>query len=174
VTTAVILGRFLLIHVFLSEKFQPAAPLFPWQAAGDLLHAAGRAVGVGVLAFASARTWLLLGLLGSGSFFVAFTVLVGRTGIAAGSQAWLASGVLYLAATYVVVRRGLEFRLYPRCRVLVWATAVLLVGTVLVADGSLRSYAIGFALLLFWLTAAVRIADLREAVSFARRRIGRR
>jgi PST family polysaccharide transporter len=174
VTAVMILGRFVLIEVFLSPAFRPAAPLFVWQASGDFLHAAGRALGVGVLAFASVRAWLLLGLLGSGSFLVAFLLILERAGLLAGPQAWLLSGFLYLLATHVLVRRAIGFRLYPRGRVLAWASSFLVAGTAAVADGSPRSYAIGALLLLGWTAAAVRPSDVREVLAALSRRLGGR
>lgn len=172
-TAGVILGRFLLIRIFLSDQFLPAAPLFAWQAIGDLLSATGRALGVGVLAVASVRTWLTLGLVGSGTFLVAFLLLVGTQGILAGPQAWAVAGVLYLAATYVVMRRTLDLTLYPRCRQLAWASAGLVGGAAWVADGSLRSYALGAGLVAAWCAVAVRMSDVREVLEALRRRLGR-
>lgn len=173
VAAGMIVCRFALIRVFLSPEFRPAAPMFAWQASGDLLHAAGRALGVGVLAVATVRTWLLLGLVASGSFLAGFLFLVPRTGLLAGPQAWMVAGGLYLAATYVVVRRQLHLRLFARCRVLAVASAALVAGAAVVADGSARSYVLGALLLCGWTAAAVRPADVREVLAAVRRRLGR-
>lgn len=171
VVAAMILGRFLLIEVFLSPAFRPAAPMFAWQAGGDFLHAVGRALGVGVLAFATVRVWLVLGLLASGTFLAGFLFLADRTGLLAAPQAWLLSGAVYLVATYAVVRRRLRFRLYPRARVLWWGSALLVAGSALTADGSLRSYALGGALFLAWSALAVRRADVQEVARALRARL---
>ena len=122
---------------------------------------------------APVRTWLCLGLVGSGAFLAAFYALVGRTGLLAGPQAWLLSGSLYLAATYFVMRHYLDMRLYPRCRMLAWASILLVGGMALVATGTPASYALGAGLLALWTAAAVRPSDVRELAAAVRRRANR-
>jgi len=173
-TAGLVLGRTLLIQVFLSREFAPAAPLFAWQASGDLIRAAGGATGVGLLAVASPGVWIVVGLCGSLSFIGIFLLLVARTGILAGSQAWMLSGVIYLGVTCVVMRRRAGLRFDPRLRLLALSSAVLLGAMVLVADGTVGSYVWGGALLLAWGATAVRPAELRGAWTRARGRIRRR
>jgi O-antigen/teichoic acid export membrane protein len=173
-SASLVLGRRLLIEIFLSREFAPAAPLFAWQATGDLIRAAGGAAGVGLLAVVSPGVWIAVGLCGSLSFIGIFLLLVARTGILAGSQAWMLSGAIYLVATCVVMRRRAELRFEPRLRLLALSSAALLGGMILVADGSPRSYVWGGALLLAWSATAVRPAELRGAWRRVRGRLSRR
>jgi O-antigen/teichoic acid export membrane protein len=172
-SASLVLGRGLLIEIFLSREFAPAAPLFAWQASGDLLRAVGGAAGVGLLAVAPPGVWIAVGLCGSLSFIGIFLLLVAKTGIAAGSQAWMLSGIVYLSVTWVVMRRRAGLRLDSRSRLLGVSSTALLGATILLADGSLRSYLWWGVLLLAWSVTAVRAAEVRGAWARVRRRLGR-
>jgi PST family polysaccharide transporter len=172
-SAGLVLGRRLLIEVFLSREFAPAAPLVAWQATGDLLRAAGGAAGVGLLAVVSPGVWIAVGLCGSLSFIGTFMLLVGRTGILAGSQAWMLSGLIYLVVTCIVMRRRSGLRFDPRLRLLALSSAMLLGAMILIADGSLRSYLVGVTLLLAWGATAVRPSEVRGAWTRALARLRR-
>jgi O-antigen/teichoic acid export membrane protein len=170
---ALILFREPLVRIFLAPEFHAALPLFPWQAAGILLRAAGLALGVAVLARAPLRSWLAVGLTGSLGLVAAFLLLQPALGVRAAPAAYALAGAaqVAVAATALGRRRGL-----PRDRragVLAAASAGWIGAAVLLDGATWLGLPAGAWLLPAWAAAAVRPRELREILRLAAGRLRR-
>jgi O-antigen/teichoic acid export membrane protein len=160
---AMILLREPLVRTFLSPEFLPSVPFFPAQAGGILARALGVAMGIGLLAAAPARTWLLLGLSAPAAFVVSFVALSNSRGVGAASDAYLISGAIYLGLSFLLTRRHLRFSLQSRQRRLALWSGLLLIALAWLTDATAASYVLGAVLVGAWCVVAIRASEVRRA-----------
>jgi antigen flippase len=96
-----------LLHVFYSDRFDPARPMMAWMLFGEFGKLAGQTWALGALPLGGTRTWLRTGLAFPLGMLAAYPLLAAADPLTRLPMAYAAGGVCsVLAAGWVMSRRG--------------------------------------------------------------------
>ncbi len=113
----------LILNVFYSAKFEPAAEVLKWQVFGDVFKIMAWPLAFVMLSRGAALVFFATEFLWNASYVVMVTAGIGSYGLPIVGTAYLASYAVYLAVVFVVVRRLVNFRL-ARKTALMWGIGV--------------------------------------------------
>lgn len=115
----------LLIQLFYSGRFEPAADILQWQVFGDLFKIMAWPVGFVMLARGAAMSFFGTEFLWNALYVVLVALGLGHFGLQITGTAYLACYVLYLGVVMVAARKLLAFRL-SRETVVLWLSGFVL------------------------------------------------
>lgn len=170
---ALLVGAPIWIPLFYSGKFLGALDLLPFQFLGDYFRAAAWMFGIWLVPRERLRPWVLFDVVYGVVLLAVFALLVDRVGLRSVVYAYVAAHVSHAVLHYALARRSLGFRLGPQNRLLLGASAALLVGLAILRPRDAAGVALGGAAALAWALVVVRRREWATLREMALRFLGR-
>ncbi len=171
---SLLVGAPIWIPLFYSGKFVGALDLLPFQFLGDYFRTAAWMFGIWLVPRERLRPWVLFDIVYAVVLLAVFSLLVGRIGLRSVVYAYVAAHVSHAVLHYALARRALGFRLGPENRLLLGASAALLVGLAILRPSNALGVALGGAAVVAWAAFVVRRREWESLAAMAFRFLGRR